>query len=247
MRLGRPRRRGGHPSGREPGLGMGTGRGRLPLGRFGSERPQHPLPSRLRAAAPQRPRLAPLLGVCLTLNPSEAAADRGIPGGVNPGAGPQPRPLGAPPPTSRPEVPMGRRLRHLNGSEGRQGSTEGDPWQSPHCSPGAGKLTHALNRAMPSVFSAAFARVLYLDRLYLQYTCFRLVILEAGVETGQSRSSLRAPHVWKRLRLSAVEGSHSCLRALFPSERMRRKMVSGWKRGAHTAVTPFPDAALQNA
>lgn len=62
---------------------------------------------------------------------------------------------------------------------------------------------------MPSVFSAAFTRVLYLDRLYLQYTCFRLVILEAGMETGQSRSSPREPHVWKGLRLSAVEGSLS--------------------------------------
>lgn len=39
---------------------------------------------------------------------------------------------------------------------------------------------------MPSVFSAAFTRVLYLDRLYLQYTCFRLVLVEAGMETGQS-------------------------------------------------------------
>lgn len=93
-----------------------------------------------------------------------------------------------------------------------RGSTEGDSWQGPHCSPGAGKLTHALRaERCLSVFSAAFTRVLYLDRLYLQYTCFRLVILEAGMETGQSRSSPREPHVWKRLRPSAVEGSHSLL------------------------------------
>lgn len=41
---------------------------------------------------------------------------------------------------------------------------------------------------MESVFSAAFPRLLYLDRLYLQYTCFQLVLLEAGMETGQSSS-----------------------------------------------------------
>lgn len=43
-----------------------------------------------------------------------------------------------------------------------------------------------------------FPRVLYLDRLYLQYTCLRLVLLEAGMETGQSRNSPRKPHIWGR-------------------------------------------------
>lgn len=136
---------------------------------------------------------------------------------------------------------MGRRLRHLHGLGDLQGLTEGDPWQGPHCSPGAGKLTHALNRAMPSVFSAAFTRVLYLDRLYLQYTCFRLVILEAGMETGQSRSSPREPHVWKGLRLGAVEGSLSGWRGSLVrgfGGRQGSRSIEG--AGAHPGGQPLP-------
>lgn len=79
------------------------------------------------------------------------------------------------------------------------------------------------NRVLASVFSAALTRVLYLDRLYLQYTCFRLVILEAGMETGQSSSPCE-PHVGKGLRLSAVEGSHSRF-AVFPSEEENSERV----------------------
>lgn len=96
--------RGGQPSGRGPGLGMR--RGRPPSWRLRSERPQRRLPAGVcgaRAAAPLHPRLALLPRVCLTLDPSAAAAGRRIPGGANAGAGPQPRAVGsAPPPAESP-------------------------------------------------------------------------------------------------------------------------------------------------
>lgn len=95
-------------------------------------------------------------------------------------------------------------------------------------------------RALPSVFSAAFTRVLYLDRLYLQYTCFRFVILEAGMETGQSRSSPCEPHVWKGLRLSAVEGSHYRLLCFLVrcGKKTERVDVEGTWRGTQGSFPP---------
>lgn len=99
--------RSGQPSGRGPGLGMR--RGRFACGRLRSERPQRRLLSDVcgaRAAASLHPRLALLPRVCLTLDPSAAAAGRRIPGGANAGAGPQPRAVGSSPPP--PESP-GRR------------------------------------------------------------------------------------------------------------------------------------------
>ena len=66
------------------------------------------------------------------------------------------------------------------------------------------------------------------------------------METGQSRSSPREPHVLKGLRLSAVEGSHSRF-AMFPSEMMRRKTVNGWQwraLGGYTGGSPPPTVPL---
>lgn len=74
LRLGRPRRRGGQRSGREPGLG--TGRGRLPLsprsGRLRSELPsilypspgRSPTPPQARSSAPCLFNPQPLRGSC---------------------------------------------------------------------------------------------------------------------------------------------------------------------------------------
>lgn len=71
------------------------------------------------------------------------------------------------------------------------------------------------------------------------------------METGQSRSSPREPHVWKGVEAQrAVEGSYSQL-ALFPSELMRRKTVNQWKwralagGGRFTQGVTSHNAALQ--
>lgn len=173
-----------------------------------------PLPAPRRAALAAADRLAPLPGVCLTLNPSAAAAGRGIPGRANPGAGPQPWSSGAPLalPNLGPEGPRVPAPQPPKRAWWPSGVDRRGPLARSALFPRGWEAdSRSEHRAMRSVFSVAFTRVLYLDRLYLQYTCFRLVILEAGMETGQSRSSPRQPHVWKELRLSRVEGSHSRL------------------------------------
>lgn len=153
---------------------LGSGEGASSLREAACRAPpaSPPLPSP-RRAAPQRPRLAPMPRVCLTPAPGGWAGG-GIPGGANPGAGPQPRRRERPSPsgTSRPKVPVGWRLRHLNGPGDRQGSTEGDPWQGPHCSPGAGKLTHSLSTERCRVFSrqplpsALFSQALFTVHMF---------------------------------------------------------------------------------
>lgn len=169
-------------------------------------------PGAAQTTAPQRPRLVPRPRVCLTLNPAAAAAGGEIPGGVNPAAGPQlgrrarPSPL----PSLVPRAPTGWRVGRRNEPGGCQSGQKGPLARAP-LFPGSWKAdSRSEHGAQPSVFSAAFPRVLYLDRLYLQYTCLRLVIPEAGMETGQSRNSPLSPqasHLGPRL--GAVEGSPS--------------------------------------
>lgn len=187
--------------------------------------------TRLPAAAPHRHRLAPLLRVCLTLNPSAAAAGKRIPGALILGLDPRLRPPGAPLllPNLEAEGPQGPAPPPPNWAWGPLGIDRRGPLARSPLFPGSWEAdSRSEHRAMPSVFSAAFTRVLYLDRLYLQYTCFRLVILEAGVETGQSRSSPREPHVWKGVEAQRSRRFPLPL-ALFPSELMRRKTVNRWK------------------
>lgn len=143
------------------------------------------------ASAPLRPRLTPLPHVCLTLNPSAEAAGRGIPVRANPEAEPQsPAAESAPPPSNlEAKGPYGQEPPPPKRAWGPSGVDRRGPLARSPLFPGSWEAdSRSERRALPSVFSAAFTQVLYLDRLYLQYTCFRLVILEAGMETGQSRS-----------------------------------------------------------
>lgn len=154
--------------------------------------PQRPLPS----LPPRCCMLAPLPCVYLTSAPRWPLGGQGFLATRVLGMDPNPlqrAPL--PIPAWRPKVPMGRRLHRGKGPEGPQGTLGEAPFV-----PGSWE---ADSRCAASVFSAAVPE-LYLDRLYLQYTCFRLVFLEAGMETGQSRSSPCAPHVCRRRTLSAV-------------------------------------------
>lgn len=206
------------------------------------------LPSPGRSPTP--PQARSLLRVCLTLNPSAAAAGKRIPGALILGLDPSLRPPGAPLPLPNLEAegPQGPAPPPPNWAWGPLGIDRRGPLARSPLFPGSWEAdSRSEHRAMPSVFSAAFTRVLYLDRLYLQYTCFRLVILEAGVETGQSRSSPREPHVWKGVEAQRSRRFPLPL-ALFPSELMAEENsepvgVEGAGRGRggglHTqGVTP---------